>query len=315
MNTFVLYPANKFIWNRNEFIQFLIDNIGQPISISTNTEGPCLESCGVYRLLEQFRYTDVTIKTSNLLERHAKFKIESEIPFSFFRLMPTDYSSCHHWNQQYVFGCFYNRPLWHRIGLASILQHDYADKTLINIRWNPNDIDQRQLFELQDLFYNCPDSFSKFSQVMQTWPKQLEVTDGYTLKGTTKKHTDQLMQFYPNFLIDIVGETWITGRTFFLTEKTLRPILLKKPMIVMGSASALMYLRRMGFKTFWEFWDEDYDGYSEQARYNKIVELINNISKKSNNELMEMYDRMQPILDHNYNLLVSGNYNKEFKHE
>ena len=86
-------------------------------------------------------------------------------------------------------------------------------------------------------------------------------------------------------------------------------------MIVMGSAGVLMYLRRMGFKTFWEFWDEDYDGYSEQARYKKIVELINNISKKSNNDLMEMYNRMQPILDHNYNLLVSGNYNKEFKYE
>jgi hypothetical protein len=321
MNHFELSPANKFIWNRAEFIQFLVDNRGQPISVSTNFEGPCLTACGVYQLLEQFEYTDVMIITSNCLEQHVQYQIKYYLPFSFFEISTTDYSNYHTWNQKNVFGCFYNRPLWHRLGIAALLQHDYADKTLLNIRCNPRDQEQRQLFEVQELFLNSPNSFIKFAQVVDTWPKQIEPSDTYTLRAhgynttPTSTHTDQLVNYYPNFLIDIVGETWISGRTFFATEKTVRPMLMKKPMIVMGSAGTLMYLRRMGFKTFWEFWDEDYDGYNEKDRYVKIVNLINNLSNKSTQELADMYVRMQPILDHNYNLLMNQTYQREFKHE
>ena len=329
MNHFTLQPANRFIWNQKEFIQFLVDNVDQAITISTNLEGPCLSSCGVYQLLEQFNYKQVTIKTSNYLEQHPVYRIEFELPFAFFQVVSEpfsldplpepDYSNYHHWNQKKLFGCFYNRPLWHRIGLAAILQHDHGEQTLLNIRCNPTNQDQRQLFEINELFVNNPDSFVKFAKVVNTWPRQVETVDSYTVKAygyfSTLVHTDQLVNYYPNFLIDIVGETWITGRTFFLTEKTIRPMLLKKPMIVMGSAGTLMYLRRMGFKTFWEFWDEDYDGYSDQDRYNKIIELINNIAAKSYSELEDMYQRMQPILEHNHNLLLKHSYKEQFDRE
>jgi hypothetical protein len=328
MNHFTLQPANKFIWNQTEFIQFLANNVGQPITISTNLEGPCLTACGVYTLLEQFNYKEVKIKTSNYLEQHPVFQIEYELPFAFFQVSAPwvsdpppepNYSNYHYWNQKKLFGCFYNRPLWHRIGLAATLQHDYSDQTLLNVRCNPKNQDQRQLFEIDDLFFNSPDSFTKFAKVVNTWPCQIEEVDGYTLRAhgyfSTLVHTDQLVNYYPDFLIDIVGETWITGRTFFLTEKTIRSMLLKKPMIVMGSAGTLMYLRQMGFKTFWEFWDENYDGYSDRDRYNKIVELIGNIATKSPGELEDMYNRMEPILEHNYNLLLKHNYKKEFNRE
>ena len=39
MNKFVLIPANEFIWNQSEFIQFLIDNQGNSIEINTRSEG------------------------------------------------------------------------------------------------------------------------------------------------------------------------------------------------------------------------------------------------------------------------------------
>ena len=67
----------------------------------------------------------------------------------------------------------------------------------------------------------------------------------------------------------------------------------------------------MGFKTFYEYWDEDYDGFSPRLKFQKIIQLINNISKKSKSELCAMYQDMQHILDHNYNLLVSKKYIKQ----
>lgn len=313
MNSFTLIPANRFIWNRSEFIQFLIDNQGKSIEISTKQEGVCLRTAGVYELLERFGYEDVLIKTNNAIENHSRYTIEFVNPFSFFKIKHASYTDLHRWNQQTLFGCFYNRPLWHRLGLASVLQHDHSDRSTINIRSSIADIDERDLFEIHELFKNHPESFKKFASVASSWPIQLEDVDGYTNGNDTTGHTDQLCDFYVNFLVDIVAETWIDGDTFFLTEKTIRPMLLKKPMLLMCSRNCIEYLLQMGFQSFHEFWDETYDGFEGRDRYMKILKIIDDLSKKSMDELSAMYRDMQPILDHNYNLLQTQNYKKTIR--
>jgi hypothetical protein len=314
MNQFILIPANEFVWNQDKFIEFLIANQGTPIELATRGEGVCLTYAGIYKLLEQFGYTDVTIITNNTLEQHNKFSITLQEPFKFFKVQHTNYTQLHKWNQKKLFGCLYNRPLWHRIGLASVLQHDYNSRSLINMRSAINNTDDRELFEIHQLFKNHPPSFVKFSKVCNSWPIMLEKQDGYTVGNSTTGHTDQLAEFYPNFLVDIVAETWTAGTTFFPTEKTVRPMLLKKPFIIFGSRDYLDYLHQMGFKTFQtpslDFWSEDYDGYEGRDRYIRILALIDELAKKSKEELQGLYQAMQPILDHNYNLLQTQSYNR-----
>ena len=307
MQRFDIRPANTTFWNRDSFIKFLIDNQGRSITITTSGEAPCLNTIGVYQLLEQFGFHDVSIHTSNFLESHQIFKIKTGIS-QFLHVQNINYDKFHNWNQSKIFGCFYNRPLWYRIGLATNLQHTYASCSTINVRCDPSDIDNRMLFETQQLFENHPDSFIKFSTVVNSWPIQLEPVDTYGFCNTVE-HTNQLADFYPDFLIDIVAETWTAGTTFFPTEKTVRPMLLKKPFIIMGSRDYLCYLRQMGFRTFSDFWSEDYDGYEGKDRYVKILQLIDTISKKSKTELNDMYWSMQYTLDHNYNLLQTQSYN------
>lgn len=311
---FSIIPSNEKIWNESEFVDFLIANQGQPIELDTNREGPDLTACGVYRLLDQFNYSDVTIITNNPLETHGRYTIKTSSPFFFFDVQSKDYTQYHTWNQQKVFGCFYNRPLWHRIGLAAKLQTDYEQLSLINVRCNPQDVDQRSLFEVNTLFENDPASVERFISVADSWPIQIEKNDGYTLGNNTTGHTDQLVKFYPDFLIDIVGETWINGRTFYPTEKTVRPMLLKKPMIVMGSVSSLDYLHQMGFQTFCNFWSEEYDGYEGKERYIRILALIDELAAKSKEELADLYQQMQPVLEHNYQLLQAKTYRKQVEY-
>ena len=310
-NSFTLLPANGFIWNKNEFIQFLIANQGQQIFIDTRGEGVCLKSSGVYQLLENFGFQNVTIFTNNLLEYHSHFKIKIVSPYRCLQVTDDGYQQYHVWNKNKLFGCFYNRPLWNRIGLAAELQARYHDISLINFRADPHDANQQQLFEIQQLFEQAPQSLEQFCRVKHKWPVQVEPVDS-CVKTTkfkpTNEHTDQLAEFYIEFLIDIVAETWTLGRCFWPTEKIVRPMLLKKPMIVMGSQNSLDYLHQMGFRTFNDFWDENYDGFADGNRYIKILELIDQLSKLSNSELDDMYQKMQPILDHNYHLLITQTY-------
>ena len=88
-------------------------------------------------------------------------------------------------------------------------------------------------------------------------------------------------------------------------------MLLKKPFIMMASQNFLIYLRQMGFRTFSDFWSEDYDGIPTAARYKQILDLIDSLAAKSTDELQDMYQRMQPILDHNYELLKSDQFSRK----
>ena len=312
-NRFVLLPANDFIWNYDALLEFLIRNQGQSILLDTNTEGVCLQTAGVYKLLQKFNFNSVKIHTSNLLEHHDQYQVHMRKPLQFFTVKHTNYTEYHHWNTRKIFAGLYNRPLWYRLGLAAEMQVNYQEQSVINLRADPHDVDQTMLFEVQKLFENAPDSFAKFAQVVHTWPRQIEQQDGYTKGNNTTGHTDQLMHFYTDFLIDIVAETWTQGDCFFPTEKTVRPMLLKKPMIVMGPKNHLAYLRQMGFRTFADFWDESYDGYEGADRYVRVLTLINQLATKSTSELETMYWDMEYTLQYNFDLLKNQNYQQTIK--
>lgn len=308
---FTLLATNSDIINKNDLVAYCNKNQHKDIFICTNSEGFCCRAIGLYDLLDNFLFSSVTIRTANPLEKHDRYNIQLIKEWDhFFKFV--DSSQYHHWNGNKVFGCFYNRPLWHRIGLASEMQTHHADRALVNWKFPWQTANSREFFELNELFYYAPESVKKFSSVVDTWPK-LHVPEMQFVQGRehTESHVTSLEEIYPDFLIDIVAETWINGDCFFLTEKTVRPMLLKKPMIVMGPCNTLDYLHQMGFKTFNDFWDESYDGYSNADRYQKILELVDNLSKIDNKILLEMYDAMQPVLDHNLDLIKNRKYSKK----
>lgn len=310
MNKFRILPTDLSLWNRDEFLEFLVTHQDQDIVLDINKEGSCLSSNGIYQLIDLFNFKSVTVHTDNAVEEHTQYNIvKGPLRFRFFNVpTDTDYTELHSWNSHTVFGAFYNRALWHRMGIAAALEHDYKSISTLNFRYNPHSEDVRREFEMQTLFEIDPESAAKFMSVYKSFPLQLEEHDGYTVGVSTRRHTDQLAKFYPNLLIDIVGESFVQGRTFYATEKTVRPMLLKKPFIVMGPKCFLTHLRQMGFRTFYEYWDENYDGYEPVQKYKMILKLLDDLSKKPIFELEQMYRDMQPILDHNYNLLINGNY-------
>jgi hypothetical protein len=310
--TFFLNINDNHIYNRPELITFLARNQDQNIILNTNYEGGCLESLGLYELLDCFCFKSVTIVTGNIVEHHPVHQIrvhESAFRF-FYTIGNADYTPYHGWNQKKIFGALYNRATWNRMGLAGHLQINHPAQSAINFRSNPHNDADRRLFEMQRLFEIDLTSAQNFLLAANQFPVQLEDQDGYTTGVSTQTHTKQMAGFYQDFLIDIVAETFVNGRNFFPTEKTIRPMLLKKPFIIMGPKCNLIHLRQMGFQTFHRFWNEDYDGYGIKHKYNKILDLIDTLSTKSSDQLAQMYADMQPVLDHNYNLLIGKKFSR-----
>lgn len=108
-----------------------------------------------------------------------------------------------------------------------------------------------------------------------------------------------LLTHYHNFAIELVCETYTVGNTFFPTEKTLRPVMSGKPIIVNGPKFYLTRLRSLGFKTYNSIWDESYDLYEGPARWNRIKQVIDKIVRLSDSDRQQMLLRAYVIAQYN----------------
>jgi hypothetical protein len=73
------------------------------------------------------------------------------------------------------------------------------------------------------------------------------------------------------------------------------------PFLVYGGKNYLKNLRKIGFKTFSQWWDESYDDYAGIQRILKIVSIVNSLANKPIEELSKMYYEMKDTLEYNYN--------------
>ena len=308
-NEFTISCVNDTFWNYVDLVEFLSNNQRKDITLFINPEAIDLSRLGLYDLLDCFEFRSVRIGTWNQLETSTKYNITTNIGNQFLTeniVEVADLTGLHSWNGQKVFLTCFGRPTANRLGLAAYLNSHYPAISLIHFSGGSalNDI---KLYELDKLAEFSLESVKQAAELIPQLPLLYSRQTNYNF--THYKFNDPLTQCYENILIDIVSESHVLGNTFFVTEKTTRPMWLKKPFIVFASTSYLCYLRQMGFKTFSEFWDESYDGHEGRDRFVKILELIDSLANKSTTELEQMYQGMQDILDHNYNLLLNQTYN------
>lgn len=114
-----------------------------------------------------------------------------------------------------------------------------------------------------------------------------------------------------NTFVNVVTETLFNNDTIFLSEKIWKPIYCCQPFIVFGNPGTLKELKKLGFKTFSDYWDESYDDEIDVSKkLEKIIDVINFINQKSYDELFEMTKRMSNDLRYNYQNFISKSENE-----
>ena len=92
----------------------------------------------------------------------------------------------------------------------------------------------------------------------------------------------------------------------FITEKTTRPMLNLHPQVIYCCTGTLDHLRSMGYKTFSNYWNEDYDNEIDPIKkVNMVTDVVKELNDKPIEELHEMYWDMMPILKHNQSILIN----------
>jgi len=108
-------------------------------------------------------------------------------------------------------------------------------------------------------------------------------------------------KYYNETFCSLVFETFDDQEFPFLTEKTWKPIAFGHPFIVYSNNNSLKQLQDLGFKTFGDFWDEDYDLLAGNQRLESIFHLILEIANWPLEKLNLIYDKILPVIEHNQN--------------
>jgi hypothetical protein len=154
---------------------------------------------------------------------------------------------------------------------------------------------------------NVRDIFKKLPLILDT--DKFEINQAQTFLKTV----------YLETWVPVVTETFfheLSNLTIFFSEKTFKPMRAMTPFILVGANGSLKELKKQGFKTFSDFWDESYDNIeAHDDRLIAICELLTELNKKTKEEWLEIYKQMRPILEHNMDHLVNNNWIKELNYD
>lgn len=303
---FPISVTSDRLWNLHELLHFLQDNQDSSIELVVEPEAIDIGRLGIYKLIDLFNFSSVTIHTRNVFEYHDRYHIKL-IPNHWLPQIPIIDSSLHDWSEGRVFLALYSRPTAARLAIAAHLNDQYQDLTHLHFRADLSS-DNLVQFELDKALAYNPAAMESIGRLVSRLPLLLSSPENYTA-FYGYDYNDSLTELYRDILVDVVVESHVVGNTFFPTEKTLRPMWLKKPFIVFASPNFLEYLRQMGFRTFSDFWSEDYDGYQAGDRLSRILTVLDKLAAMSKSDLQQMYWDMQYSLEHNFQLLQNQVYN------
>jgi hypothetical protein len=121
------------------------------------------------------------------------------------------------------------------------------------------------------------------------------------LKSESNFSIDNLVQYHQDSYFSVVAET---GSGLMLSEKILKPIVHCHPFMVFNNNDVgyLKLLKKYGFETFPEWFDESYDEIEDNdARFRFIQKEITRLCNMSNEHLSELYKSVEDKLIHNKN--------------
>lgn len=152
---------------------------------------------------------------------------------------------------------------------------------------------------INDKWLLSNDTLKKIVNDFPVNQKIVNFADNFSIVGM-----DPLL--YQQGFLQVVTETVFNYPVTFFSEKTMKPIVNKRPFVILGAVGSLARLRSLGFKTFSDFWSEDYDTIDNpEKRINLVVEIIESICIQSIEELQVLCESMSDVLNYNYEYYVN----------
>lgn len=118
------------------------------------------------------------------------------------------------------------------------------------------------------------------------------------------------LDVYNETAYSLIAETNYSNHYSFYTEKTVKPILGQRLFVMLSGQYSLRNLRNMGFKTFDNVIDENYDNYDlQEIRFQEALDQVRYLSTQSQELILE---KIRPICEHNYSHMMRTDWYTEY---
>ena len=307
MSSIKVVTSDSKIWNPEKtYLEIVYASQQGPVTLDLLTEGPCCQTSGIDNMLDSivkkfgFDPNSYTINTSNQLassqyREHRQPWVELDLAKEKATHAIEVESTL---NKR--FAIFIGRSNWQRLGLASHLWTNYKNQTTMTFHYDPTIDYHVANFGLEELLVKEKDACHNVFNFIQQLPIRQTLMSYPILWNQGAFDLDK---YYQDIFCEIVCETYFTGQTFFVTEKLLRCIVNRRPFVVQGPKWFLRNLKKLGFKTFSQWWDEGYDEDPSDSRYTTLCNNIDYIAQQNEKDISQWYQEMQPILEHNIQVL------------
>lgn len=247
--------------------------------------------------------------------------------------------STYGWRQYYYFYHGWAAMDWYRGYHRTFLMPSAEERIITKSYINPNRIiggkrDHRVLLlyhlfrsGVNNAWISCPETCVFENQPIQTiaqkyqyrYPDIVDVFDRSPLPLHFPNENDHPMHSCWLSLFDetaetlayVVTETVYFGRRNHITEKTFKPICQQLPFVMVSTAGSLEYMRRYGFRTFSNIWDESYDDETDDMlRLEKISRILIELDSLSQKELQQLYRAALPAVKHNFEHFYGGSFER-----
>ena len=171
--------------------------------------------------------------------------------------------------------------------------------------------------EIYNLAFKKYTSIKNIKGLIAKMPFDIDKTDktnhgnpGYAVGQFNADLPFQPMHYKNTFVSIVMCAFPHTEKCCHLHSSTFNPIYSGHPIIQFGPYKSLERMRKLGFKTFGNWWDESYDDEPiAWKRLQMIMDLTLKLSKLTNEKWIEMLLDMSNILQHNTDLI--DNYSIE----
>lgn len=161
---------------------------------------------------------------------------------------------------------------------------------------------------------------------LRSWENIIELLEAYPELESKIKRLNKKQHYIDDFdHKDVIG--WVDQKTFpaehtksafcsivnectfawpyaHISEKTLMPIKVFRPFILVAPPYSLEYMHKLGFKTFDKWIDESYDTETNHVkRMSKLFVEIDKLNNYSYNKCKDMLNDMKDTLEHNFHNL------------
>lgn len=308
--------SDRIIWHKDQVITAIAQQMANKvasINLSTKGEGPCARALGLYDLLDSLCFTfsypknQIHLKTWNLLEYHDFYNVHIQ-PHNVYLNTAKEHAKSIDVQKNFTptmktFAHFVGHGNLYRLQLASHLFTHYNSKTCQTYHCKITDTYHSAFIAVEDMMRHNH-SWHEIDQAIEFLkhtPIILDKIDSYPILNPA---TLNITKFYPSFFVELVSLTYFSGNTFYIDEKIWRPIIMGTPFMIQGPSNFILNLRKLGFETFHQWWDEGYSEDSDDCQVGPILENVKQLAKLSPEDLHDMYREMKPVLEHNRNLLL-----------